>query len=83
MEDQTLEELASIDIRVAMDSVNLVNELVSAGVHTEEIDSRVQANYKHLEIVLQRTHVINNSSADLTPLNSAITTGKAFAPIAE
>lgn len=88
--EKTPDERASLDIKSAMDSVNLVNELVTTGTHSEQIDSRVQANYQHLEIVLKRENVIsylaNNSSdtevtAKHTAIQESIVSGTAFAPI--
>jgi hypothetical protein len=79
--EKTPDEKAQIAIRTAMDSVNLVNQLVTAGEHTEQIDRRVEANYKHLEIVIARENVISyvsNNSVDISALNSAIATGKTF-----
>jgi hypothetical protein len=81
--DLSPEEKANSDIKAAMDSVNLIYTLIGAGEHTPEIDVRVQANYRHLEIVLTRDHIINNSSADLSPLVDAIGAGKTFAPLTE
>jgi hypothetical protein len=72
-------EQATNDLRSAMDSVNLINKLVSEGIHSEQFDSRVQSNYQHLEIVLARENVIADSS-DKTPYLQAIESGKAFAP---
>ena len=79
--EKTPDEKAQIAIRTAMDSVNLVNQLVTAGEHTEQIDKRVETNYKHLEIVIARENVISyvsNNSVDISALNSAIATGKTF-----
>lgn len=80
-EEKTPDQMAEIAIRTATDSVNLVNQLVTAGTHSEEIDKLVQANYKHLEIVLARENVISyvaNNSVDVSALNAAISSGKTF-----
>ena len=79
----TPDERAQTDIRIAMDSVNVVNEIVNNAntVHSEQIDTRVWANYKHLEIVLKRDYVtsyVTNNSVDVSALNNAINVGKTF-----
>ena len=73
----TTEEQAVNDLRAAMDSVNLINELVTAGTHSTEIDDTVERNYQHLEIVLKRENVIANPD-DKTPYTTAIASGKTF-----
>jgi hypothetical protein len=78
----TLAEQATQDLKAGMDSVNLINELVALGVHSEEVDSSVQANYQHLEIILTRENVIADAT-DKTPYLDAIAAGKAFAPDVE
>lgn len=77
--EKTAEEKAVIDLTAAMDSVNLINELIATGSHDDGIDDRVQANYKHLEIVLARDHIIADTT-DKTALTAAIAAGKAFSP---
>lgn len=79
MSDLTPEQMAEKDLRAAMDSVNLINNLIEEGSHSQEIDNNVRRNYQHLELVLQREHIITDTS-DKSALTNAITAGKAFAP---
>ena len=78
---KTPAEQATQDLAAGMDSVNLINKLVVANEHSEQIDKSVQVNYKHLELVLARENVIADAS-DKTPYLNAIAAGKAFAPTA-
>jgi hypothetical protein len=80
-DDLTPAQKATNDLNSAMDSVTLINQLIHAGAHSEQIDKRVQSNYQHLEIVLKREHVIADIT-DKTPFLDAIAAGKAFAPVA-
>ena len=78
-EELTPQQQAENDLRAAMDSVNLINDLIAQNQHSEEIDNSVRRNYKHLEIVLERDHIIADTS-DKSALTNAIAAGKAFAP---
>jgi len=58
----------------ALDSVNLINELVAkASLDAEEQDT-VDRNVRHLEIMLGRDYWTNE---DLTPFSDAVAAGKA------
>lgn len=79
MEQLTPQQLAENDLRAARDSVNLINELIAKNEHSEDADNTVRRNYQHLEIVMQREHIVADTS-DKSDLTNAITAGKAFAP---
>ena len=70
-------EKATEDLKAALDSVNLINEAVAAGTHDENIDKRVEANWKHIELVLARPHVVADTS-NKSAYTAAVTAGKAF-----
>ena len=82
-EELTNEQKATNDLKSAMDSVNLVNKLVSANTYTaenasEQVLNTIDRNYRHCSIVLKREWVIANTTEDLTPFNNAVTTGKNY-----
>lgn len=80
-EEQTPQQRAEGDLRAAQDSVGVINEAVSAGEHNQQVDSRVEANYQHLELVLARDHVIEYvaaNSTDISAITGAIAAGKSF-----
>ena len=79
MEQLTPQQLAENDLRAARDSVNLINELIAKNEHSEDADNTVRRNCQHLEIVMQREHIVADTS-DKSDLTNAITAGKAFAP---
>ena len=56
----------------AMDSVNLINELMAQGSRTTEEQDTVARNVRHLEIMVAKDFW---TTEDLTPLNNAITAG--------
>ena len=70
-------------LSAADDSVSLINAIndgtwdVSNYKDQEEINSTVQRNVDHLEIILAYEEVVADSS-DKSSYNSAISTGKAF-----
>ena len=70
-------------LSAADDSVSLINAIndgtwdVSNYENQEEINSTVQRNVDHLEIILAYEEVVADSS-DKSSYNSAISTGKAF-----
>ena len=68
---------ATADLKAALDSVKLINDAVAAGTHSDEINARVEANWKHIQLVLQRPNVVADTT-DKTAYNSAVTAGKAF-----
>lgn len=89
MQEQTPDQMAVSSLESAMDSVALVNKLVSEGTHSTQIDNRVWANWKHLDIVMKRENVIdylakNTADTDVTEkktaIEQAIIDGSTFAP---
>jgi hypothetical protein len=61
------------------DSVNLINELVAANEHSAEADARVWANWRHIEIMLDKDF-IKNDGRDLSTFQAAAVSGASFAP---
>lgn len=59
------------------DSVNLLNELITAGDHSEEIDDSVDRNYRHIEIMLAKDY-ISSDERDKTVYTDIIATSKTF-----
>jgi len=57
----------------AMDSVNLINALMTQKSRTTEEQDTVNRNVEHLELMVAKTYW---TTEDLAPLNSAITAGK-------
>jgi len=79
----TPEEKATNDLRAAMDSVDLVNKLVSSSDQnpsnaSEQVLNSLDRNYRHVEIVLKREWVVANNTSDKTPFTSAVTVAKAY-----
>jgi hypothetical protein len=70
-------EKAAQQVGTAMDSVNLINNLIAAAGRSDEELSTVRRNVEHLKIVINRD-VVKNSAEDLAPLNAAIEAGTAF-----
>ena len=56
----------------AMDSVNLINDLMSQASRTDEEVATVNRNVEHLEIMVNKTYW---TTEDMTPLNDAIASG--------
>ena len=67
----TPEEIAQ-HYSAAMDSVNLINELMAQDSRTTEEQDTVDRNVDHLEIMVAKEFW---TTEDLTPLNNAITAG--------
>jgi len=62
------------DYKAALDSVNLINELVAKdSLDADELDT-LDRNVRHLEIMLGRDYWTDE---DLTPFSDAIAAGKA------
>ena len=60
--------------KAALDSVNLINELVAKdSLDADELDT-VDRNVRHLEIMLGKDYWTDE---DLTPFSDAVATGKA------
>ena len=84
MSEQTVAEVLS----AADDSVTLINDINTNGLDSEyvmegetqdEINTKVQINVDHLEIILAYTDPdVAGSSDDKTSYNNAITTGKQY-----
>jgi hypothetical protein len=58
----------------ALDSVNLVNELVAKADRTQEDNDTIARNVEHLEIMVAKDFWTNE---DLAPFHAAIAAGKA------
>ena len=56
----------------AMDSVNLINDLMAQDSRNEEEQDRVSRNVEHLQIMVAKDFW---TTEDLAPLNAAITAG--------
>ena len=68
----TAEEIAG-HYSAAMDSVNLINDLMALSSRDDEQTATVARNVEHLEIMVAKTYW--TSDHDLAPLNAAITAG--------
>jgi hypothetical protein len=71
------EERTALHLKNALDSVTLINQLVSEDVRSREIYDRINANILHLEIILARDYIIADST-DKTVYTDAILAGQAF-----
>ena len=75
------EEPSAIEIArhytAAMDSVNLINDLVAKASRTEEENATITRNVEHLKIMVVKDFW---TTEDLSPLNSAIANGNAVLP---
>ena len=67
----TAEEIAQ-HYSAAMDSVNLINDLMAQDSRTTEEQDTVDRNVDHLQIMVAKDFW---TTEDLTPLNNAITAG--------
>ena len=72
METQTPEQIAQ-HYSAALDSVNLINELMDLSSRTEEQVATVDRNVEHLEIMVDKDYW---TTEDLDPLYAAIEAGK-------
>ena len=70
-ETLTAEEIAK-HYSAAMDSVNLINDLMAQDSRTAEEQDTVDRNVDHLQIMVAKSYW---TTEDLTPLNNAITAG--------
>ena len=68
---RTAAEIAE-DYSAAMDSVNLINELMAQDSRTTEEQDTVARNVEHLQLMVARDFW---TTEDLTPFNNAITAG--------
>ena len=67
----TAEEIAG-HYSAAMDSVNLINDLMAQDSRTTEEQDTVSRNVEHLQIMVAKDFW---TTEDMTPLNNAITAG--------
>jgi hypothetical protein len=67
----TAEEIAE-HYSAAMDSVNLINDLMAQDSRTTEEQDTVARNVEHLQIMVAKSYW---TTEDLTPFNNAITAG--------
>ena len=67
----TAEEIAQ-HYSAAMDSVNLINDLMAQDSRTTEEQETVARNVEHLQIMVAKSYW---TTEDLTPFNNAITAG--------
>ena len=67
----TAAEIAS-HYSAAMDSVNLINDLMAQDSRDDEEQDTVSRNVEHLQIMVAKDFW---TTEDLTPLNNAITAG--------
>lgn len=65
------------DIKAMWDSVHLIDEIIQANVHDQQLDDDVRRNYKHLEIMIGKDWIID-SGEDLTPFVDCIARAKAW-----
>lgn len=72
LEDTITAEQIAQHYSAAMDSVNLINDLMAQESRTEEEQDTVDRNVDHLEIMVAKDFW---TTEDLTPLNNAITAG--------
>ena len=73
METQTPEQIAQ-HYSAALDSVNLITDLMSLSSRTEEQVATVDRNVEHLEIMVAKDYW---TTEDLDLLNAAIEAGQA------
>ena len=67
----TAEEIAQ-HYSAAMDSVNLINDLMAQDSRNDEDQDTVSRNVEHLQIMVAKDYW---TTEDLAPLNNAITAG--------
>jgi hypothetical protein len=72
-ETLTAEDIAG-HYSAAMDSVNLINDLMAKDSRTDEELDTVDRNVRHLEIMLAKNYWTDE---DLTPFSDAVAAGRA------
>tara|TARA_R100001463_G_scaffold83389_1_gene137986 strand:+ start:1289 stop:1507 length:219 start_codon:yes stop_codon:yes gene_type:complete len=72
METLTAEDIAQ-NYSAALDSVNLINDLMALSSRNDEQKTTVARNVEHLELMIAKDYW---TSEDLAPLNAAIAAGK-------
>ena len=81
-EPPTPEQKLSKHIMAMVHSEQLIRELVAAGVHSEDIHTKIKSNVDHLNIMFA-IDIIANSDSDLTSFQEAVALGEAFILIDE
>lgn len=71
MEELTTEQIAK-NYSAALDSVNLINDLMTVSDQNDEQKNTVARNVEHLELMVAKDYW---TTEDLTPLNDAIKAG--------
>lgn len=59
------------------DSVSLINKIIEAGAKDEKITKILEANFKHLDLMVEKDFV-KNSGKDLSSFATASAAAKAF-----
>jgi len=72
MQTLTAEDIAQ-NYSAALDSVNLINDLMALSSRNDEQKTTVTRNVEHLELMVAKDYW---TSEDLAPLNAAIAAGK-------
>jgi len=72
MSDTLTAEQIAEHYSAAMDSVNLINDLMAQDSRTTEEQETVARNVEHLQIMVAKSYW---TTEDLTPFNDAITAG--------
>lgn len=65
------------DIKAMYDSAHLIDEIIQANVHDEQLDDDVRRNYKHLEIMMGKDWIID-SGEDLQPFVDCVSRAKTW-----
>lgn len=68
---------AQQDIKAMYDSVNLIDSIIQADKHDEQLDDDVRRNYQHLEIMMGKDWIID-SGEDLTPFVDCVGRAKTW-----
>ena len=76
-EELTEEQKTQRQISAMGDSLNLINELITKGQHTQEVHDTIDRNYRHLELMLGKDN-IKKSGSDLKAFEDAVTASKTF-----
>lgn len=72
-------EQTAQDISASHDSVALINQIVAADQHSDEIYDTVDRNVRHLRSCLVLSHIIENATdADKSAFADAVTLGDTF-----
>ena len=65
------------DIKAMWDSVHLIDEIIAADKHDEQLDDSVRRNYQHLEIMMGKDWIID-SGEDLQPFVDCVAHAKTW-----